>query len=115
MDLLLSGRVITADEAKDMGLVNKVLPPDELLPHALAYARDLAVNCSPFSMATMKNQVNGDWERNAEEARFRALVHVSEHSTHPDFTEGVASYTEKRPPAFAGYRGAVPVQRGWYR
>ena len=43
MDLLLSGRVVTAEEALSMGLVNRVYPADELVPAAKAYAHDLAV------------------------------------------------------------------------
>lgn len=102
MDLLLSARVVLADEAEQLGLVNKVLEPDELLPHALAYARDLADNCSPTSMAHIKRQVLDDWERSAEESRLRALVLMSEMGVHPDFKEGVMSFQEKRPAQFAG-------------
>jgi enoyl-CoA hydratase/carnithine racemase len=42
LDLLLSSRVFEADEAKDLGLVNRVLEPGEVLPAAREYARDLA-------------------------------------------------------------------------
>ena len=38
LDLLLSGRVVLAEEAAAMGMVNEVVPPDELLDRALAYA-----------------------------------------------------------------------------
>jgi len=57
LDLLLSGRVVLAQEAAQMGLVNRALAPEVLLDETLAYARDVAVNCSPASMATMKRQV----------------------------------------------------------
>src|SRR3954469_21238243 len=41
-DLLLSSRVILADEAERIGLVNRVLPPDELMTHSLEYAHTIA-------------------------------------------------------------------------
>ena len=42
LDLLLSGRVFYADEAAELGLVKEVVPPEELLPRAIAYAEDIA-------------------------------------------------------------------------
>ena len=46
-DLLLSSRVVLAEEAAGSGLVNRVLPPDELLHHTLGYADRLATEVSP--------------------------------------------------------------------
>ncbi|MGH7292087.1 MAG: enoyl-CoA hydratase-related protein, partial [Myxococcota bacterium] len=57
LDLLLSGRKIDAREAERMGLVNKVLPDEQLVPHCVAYVRELAANASPSSMLVMKRQV----------------------------------------------------------
>ena len=57
LDLLLSGRVVLGREAAAMGLVNAAMGRETVLEQTLAYARDLAVNCSPASMATMKRQV----------------------------------------------------------
>jgi enoyl-CoA hydratase/carnithine racemase len=111
MDLLLSARVVLADEALELGLVSKVVEPDELLPTALAYARDLAANCSPVSMAHIKRQVLDDWERTSEESRLRALVLMSEMGVHPDFKEGVMSFQEKRPAAFSGLDAHLHVSK----
>ena len=111
MDLLLSARVVLADEARDLGLVTKVFEPDELLPATLAYARDLAINCSPASMAHIKRQVLDDWDRSAEESRLRALVLMSEMGAHPDFKEGVLSFQEKRPARFTGLDAHLHVAR----
>src|SRR5437660_2778684 len=52
LDLLMSGRVFLAEEAAQLGVVNQLGTVDD----ALAYARDLAANCSPTSMSVMKRQ-----------------------------------------------------------
>src|SRR5947199_2277780 len=72
LDLLLSGRIVLAEEAKEMGLVNRVVEPERLMDETIAYARDLAVNCSPASMATMKRQVYDDLTRELNDAVGRA-------------------------------------------
>jgi enoyl-CoA hydratase/carnithine racemase len=115
LDLLMSARVIMADEARSMGLVSRVVEPDELVPAALAYASDLAINCSPTAMAHIKRQVLADWEITAEESRLRSLVLMSEMGVHPDFVEGVASYQDKRPPAFAGLDARLHIAQSTNR
>src|SRR6202007_1348651 len=57
LDLLLSGRVVLAEEALAMGLVNRVLERDALVSAVMDYAKDLAANCSPSAMAAIKHQV----------------------------------------------------------
>src|SRR5271157_2339075 len=63
LDLLLSGRVVLGREAAELGLVNRALPAESLLQQTLAYAHELAGQCSPASMATMKRQVYADLDR----------------------------------------------------
>jgi enoyl-CoA hydratase/carnithine racemase len=101
MDLLLSGRVVLAEEAQGMGLVNRVLPPEKLLESTLDYARELAANCSPASMATMKRQVYADLQRDLPEALAQADQLMLESFSAPDFVEGVTSFLERRDPRFA--------------
>ena len=100
MDLLLSGRPITAEDALAMGLVNRVMPGGELLEAAGAYARDLADNCSPVAMAAIKAQVAADWLRTQKESLADALAVASEEGRRVDFAEGVNAFVEKRSPKF---------------
>lgn len=101
LDLLMSARVVLAEEAHAMGMVNAVLPPDQLLDHAIAYAADLAANVSPTSMAVMKEQVYADYGTTLGEAEQKALRLMKESLRRSDFKEGVASFLEKRPPNFS--------------
>jgi enoyl-CoA hydratase/carnithine racemase len=101
LDLLLSGRVVLGEEAAELGLVNRALPPDELLGATLAYARELASLCSPASMAAMKQQVYAALETGLAEATDEADRLMLASFAGPDFAEGVASFVERRDPQFA--------------
>jgi enoyl-CoA hydratase/carnithine racemase len=101
LDLLLSARVFTAEEAKELGVVNHVHPREEVLDAAMAYARDMAANCSPASMATMKHQVYTHANLGIAAALDQSSEYMRQSLVGPDFKEGVSSYVEKRPPAFA--------------
>lgn len=101
LDLLLSGRVFTAEEAERLGVINGVVAPDELMTHVMAYAQDLAENCCPTSWAVMKKQVYGDWETDADTATSAAIRLMNDSLLREDFQEGVQSYLDKRSPNFA--------------
>jgi len=108
LDLLLSGRVFLADEAAELGLVKEVVPPDELLPRAIGYAEDIAVNCAPSSLAVIKQQVYADTMRDVFEASDRAEKLMHESMQRPDFIEGITSFFEKRPPNFPPLKEDTP-------
>lgn len=110
LDLLLSSRVVPGSEAAAIGLVHRSYPADELVGAALEYARDLAANCSPLSMATAKRQVYLDWERSLSESRGHARRLVGElKGRSGDFREGVSSFVERRPATFAPLVEAVDL------
>ncbi len=100
MDVLLSGRVFLAEEAEDLGMVNKVFAPEALLDETIAYAQDLAANSSPSSMAVMKRQVWKALTQSISEASSEADALMAKSLAEADFKEGVASFVEKRAPAF---------------
>lgn len=100
-DLLLSARVVTAEEAKELGMVNRVYPVESLLESTMAYAADLAGNCSPASMAAMKGQLLRHATLSVDDALEDSNALMRQSLKGPDFKEGVSSYVEKRPPAFA--------------
>ncbi len=100
-DLLLTGRIIDAAEAKEYGLVTEVVPADRLMDAAQELA-DTLIAASPSSLARAKrllvsavaNSVDADLERAIlENARIRCT---------PDFKEGITSFLEKRKPVWQG-------------
>jgi enoyl-CoA hydratase/carnithine racemase len=100
-DILFSSRVVLAEEAVELGLVNKVLPPDELLPFTMEYARKIAAECAPSSLRAMKRQLYGDMMRDLGPSAKDAYDQMVEMIRADDFAEGVRAYGEKRPPKFA--------------
>ncbi len=101
LDLLFSARRFDAAEAERMGVVNRVVPHDELLKFVREYAEDMAANCSPASMAVMKRQVYQHLSQSLGPAEKEAVKLMLESFERPDFREGVMSFLEKRPPRFA--------------
>jgi len=101
LDLLLSGRVVLAEEALAMGLVNRVVAPDALLGVVMDYARELAAHCSPASMAAIKQQVYRHCETDLATAMKESNELMVASLKRPDFREGVASFVERRPPRFS--------------
>ena len=99
-DLLLSGRTFLAEEALQLGLVKAVVPPEDLLATAIAYAEDLARNCSPASMAVIKGQLYGDAGDPVVDVSARAEKLMHESMVRPDLIEGISAFLEKRPPNF---------------
>jgi len=99
-DLLLSSRVVLAEEAAAMGLVNAVVPPDELMAHTMAYARRMATELSPSSLAVIKRQIYDDLDRDQRTALEWSVAEMKRMVKEPDFEEGTAALGERRPPRF---------------
>jgi enoyl-CoA hydratase/carnithine racemase len=99
-DLLFSSRVVLAEEAAEMGLVNRVLPADELLAFTLDYARRMATEVSPWSLRAMKRQLYDDLLGDLHGSATAAEKLMEEAFAGPDFKEGSAALSERRPPRF---------------
>lgn len=97
-DLLLSGRTIDAAEALRMGLVQRV--EEDPLAAAMAWAHDVAENCSPTSLAVMKRQLLDVDLQPLDEAVATSLVEMRASFQRPDLEAAIMARLEKRPPQF---------------
>jgi enoyl-CoA hydratase/carnithine racemase len=102
LDLLFTARVFKGDEAAELGLVNKALPSNELMPHVMDLASHLSKMVSPRSVAVMKRQVRASYFQSYTESLAEADIAMADSFTTFDFKEGVASFVERREPAFQG-------------
>jgi methylglutaconyl-CoA hydratase len=100
-DLLLTGRIIGAEEAARMGLVNEIVPPEKLMTRARELAALLMEN-SPASLRATK-QLLSDHARAELDLQIEAAVRENAAiRTTADFREGVVSFLEKRKPVWSG-------------
>ncbi len=97
-DLLLTSRVFTAEEALELGLVNRVLPKEEVLPAALAYARQLITTVAPNSLTQTRWQIYRDLHRDVATSVSDSEALLNEMMREADYAEGVKAFLEKRPP-----------------
>jgi enoyl-CoA hydratase len=100
-ELMMTGAIVDADEAFRIGLVNRVVAPQDLLRVTLEVAERIASK-SPFALRAIKDALraganSGQHEAILYENKLFALCMESE-----DKREGVAAYLEKRTPTFRG-------------
>ncbi|HEX6311765.1 MAG TPA: enoyl-CoA hydratase-related protein [Acidimicrobiia bacterium] len=107
-DLFLTGRTFSGREAAELGLASRALPRDDVLPAALASAREIAVHSAPQSVALTKRLL---WSTGAldpdEVERLETEYHHLVMGA-PDAREGVMAWVEKREPRWTGRVGDLP-------
>jgi enoyl-CoA hydratase/carnithine racemase len=101
-DLLFSGRLLSAAEALAMGLVNRVVPHDDLLAHVREYAGEIARECSPRALRIAKRQLHTRALPELLGAMREADSEMVASFSTEDFREGVAAFLARRPPRFTG-------------
>ena len=102
LDMLFSARLVDANEALRMGLVNRVFPQESFLQSVHAYAQELANNVSPRSMGIIKTQIYNAMFQTLGEAFESSEEEMLKSLQCEDFKEGVAHFVEKRAPVFTG-------------
>jgi methylglutaconyl-CoA hydratase len=98
-DLLLTGRIVEAAEAKEFGMVTEVVPSEHLMDRAVALANDL-IAASPSSLTRAKHLLTSAAAAGVDHDLERAILENARIRCTPDFKEGVASFLEKRKPVW---------------
>ncbi len=101
LDLLWSARKFDGVEAERLGLADRLCEPGTALECAREYITDIAATASPTSIMVMKQQVYRHLMTSLGPAMAETQQLMDESLTRTDFREGVRSFIEKRPPAFA--------------
>jgi len=100
-DILLTGRVLLAEEMKEIGFLNEVVPADQVLHRAYEAASYVAREVSPASATVAKRQMYAELLRNDVGAAVDDSKQlIGKYMQRPDFAEGVKAMAERRPPRF---------------
>jgi methylglutaconyl-CoA hydratase len=100
-DLLLTGRLVEAKEAKEIGLVTEIVPLDHLMSRAEEIAEQL-IAASPSSLTRAKRLLTSAAAASVDADLERAVLENARIRCTPDFKEGLASFLEKRKPVWQG-------------
>jgi enoyl-CoA hydratase len=101
LDMILTGRQVTADEALRIGLVNRVCPAAELMSEARTLAAELATK-APVAAQYIIEAVNRGLEVSLDKAQFLEATLFGLVASTDDFREGTTAFLEKRKPQFKG-------------
>jgi enoyl-CoA hydratase/carnithine racemase len=99
--LMMTGRMMSASEAACHGLINAVVPMNELDAEVDRWVADILA-CAPLSVKAIKKTMKSTGHLSIHEARAHRSTAVMAALTSADATEGVAAFREKRPPVWRG-------------
>jgi enoyl-CoA hydratase/carnithine racemase len=100
-ELLLTGRLVLGDEAEAMGLVNRAVEPDQVLPVAMEMAEAIATN-APLAVRFMKKSLYEGMGWEVRRAAFQEAMAQAITVETDDVKEGISALLEKRDPVFTG-------------
>jgi enoyl-CoA hydratase/carnithine racemase len=100
LELMLSGRIIDAQEAGRIGLVNRVVPHDELMGHAFATAAEIAFNPTDCLAAAKRLAWHNYLNRDLDDVLAREGAELAIARDNPEFKEAVTAFLEERQPNF---------------
>ena len=104
-DVLLTGRTFDGEEAVRLGMASRCLPAGEVLPAAVAIARDIAVNVAPLSAALTKKVLWHGLGLGPDEVGRLETEHHHHLMAGPDAREGAVAFLEGRAPNWQGRVG----------
>jgi enoyl-CoA hydratase/carnithine racemase len=100
-EVLFSARRFPAAEARQMGLVNRVVPADRLEADVMSLAQDIAQN-APLTVAAAKAAIRQAAQAPGQPATAQVQAMIEACFQSADYREGQRAFAEKRPPAFTG-------------
>jgi enoyl-CoA hydratase/carnithine racemase len=100
-ELILSATPFSAEQAAEWGMVNRVCPPEDLLPEAMRIAEAIAAN-APLSVLQAKKSINAGQQTDLRTALQFEIEAYNRLVTTQDRHEGVRAFNEKRKPDFKG-------------
>jgi len=100
-ELYYRGRTVGAEESLSLGLVNAVVPHDELMDTAMTWAQEIADN-APVAVQTTKRMMRMGMEESYDTSVDHLMMHLHGLFQSEDFEEGLKAFLEKRKPEFTG-------------
>jgi len=100
-EIAFTGRVLTAQQCLEYGLVNKVVPAESLMTEARALAEEMAA-CAPMAVQATKRMMRLGLEETFEANVHHVYLQLLPLFRSKDFIEGVKAFTERREPVFEG-------------